>query len=613
MPGLVALAVIGLLVFLARRPTRLGWGFRKLGVGLLWVVGSLTVFVVAMVFLDGLRGTSPLGWLALGVVTVAFGIGWQWRRRVAIDDAARVAHIDRWAFVGVFVLYATSAVVWLLLGLIPALAAAIPSFDDELREWGNGDGVVADMALEAARAALNSSSGVQVTLDYLFSALNILLATFLVVKVRGNRTANLLALGMVGTAVAFNLQSHAALLVLGTHLGGLTLLWHDLGVHVLAGIAYVFALLLFPDGAIDRTRGPHLLGLALFFGVVSFVAIPDHTSALVLLFGVLVPAAALVAQSRRFRDGQRPELQQLFRLLRGAMGLSLAGALAVLVVTGILNSRDERFSETTRDYEFDAPPAGSYTFYCDPHVADMHGTVVVRDAADGTDAPQVVEISARANRFDRDEINLVAGRTTVIRFTNSDGTAHNVSIYEDSDRRDEIFIGHLFSGQDLATFTFRVFRFVFAIIPVALFVAILRFHLWDVQRLANRAMVYSLLTGGLGLAYALGALLVALVPGRVFNQRELLVVWILAAAVMIRPARRRLQTVIDKRFYREKLDTIRTLEAFAAHVRDEIDLDRLADQLVTVVSETMHPKQVSLWIRDGEGSAAREAAAGGSR
>ena len=66
------------------------------------------------------------------------------------------------------------------------------------------------MALEAARAARNSSSGLQVTLDYAFSAINIALATFLVVKVKGNRTANLLAIGMVGTAVAFNLQSHAA-------------------------------------------------------------------------------------------------------------------------------------------------------------------------------------------------------------------------------------------------------------------------------------------------------------------------------------------------------------------------------------------------------------------
>ena len=174
--------------------------------------------------------------------------------------------------------------------------------------------------------------------------------------------------------------------------------------------------------------------------------------------------------------------------------------------------------------------------------------------------PEIVSITSHGGAFDKDRLDLTAGRTSVIRFTNTDGTAHNVSIYRDSERADDVLVGELFSGQDLATFTFRVFRFVFAIIPVALFIAILRFHLWDVERLANRAMVYGALTGLLGLVYAAGALVVGLVPGRIFNQGELVAVWILAAALLFRPARRRLQSAIDKRFYREKLDTIRTLE-----------------------------------------------------
>jgi hypothetical protein len=166
--------------------------------------------------------------------------------------------------------------------------------------------------------------------------------------------------------------------------------------------------------------------------------------------------------------------------------------------------------------------------------------------------------------------------------------------------RDAVFVGELFTGQDLATFTFRVFRFVFAIIPLALFVAILRFHLWDVDRLRNRAMVYGALTGVLGFVYAIGALVVGLLPGRYFNQGELVAVWILAAGLLFRPVRRRLQTIIDRRFYREKLDAVRTLESFSTHVRDQVDLDQLAEELVSVVSETMHPTQVTLWIRDGE-------------
>lgn len=603
---LLPLAAIAVLVLLSRRPDRIGSALRRLGRLLVWLGVVIGLLILAIGLVTVLRQASWVGRAAVLAAVAAGEVLWQLRLRTARRAPRQVARIDRVVFVSMYAVYASAAVGWLLLGLVPALAAAIPSFADQLRDWGRGGGVFADMSLQSARAARNASSGVQVTLDYLFSTLNLALATFLVVKVRGNRTANLLALGMIGTAVAFNLQSHSALLIIGDHLGELTGLFHDLGIHVLAGIAYVFALLLFPDGAVDRSRGPHLMALALVFGMISFIAIPDHTSALVLLFGVLVPAAALVAQSRRFRDAQSPELRQLFRLLRAAMGLSLAGALAVLTVTGLLNSRDERFSETTRDYELVAPAVGTYVFYCDPHIEDMRGEVSVRepdsDEAD-LDSVPVVRITARGNEFDKDRIELVAGSTSVIRFTNTDGTAHNVSIYRDAGRRDEVFVGQLFSGQDLATFTFRVFRFVFAVIPVALFVAILRFHLWDVDRLVNRAMVYSALTGVLGLVYAAGALVVGLVPGRVFNQGELVAVWILLAAMLIRPARRRLQTAIDKRFYREKLDTIRTLESFAAHVRDQIDLDLLADELVSVVSTTMHPEQVSLWLRDGEGSA----------
>ncbi|MFZ6005127.1 MAG: hypothetical protein ACOYXM_14470 [Actinomycetota bacterium] len=603
---LLPLAAIAVLVLLSRRSDRIGSALRRLGRLLVWLGVVIGLLILAIGLVTVLRQASWVGRAAVLAAVTAGEVLWQLRLRTARRAPRQVARIDRVVFVSMYAVYASAAVGWLLLGLVPALAAAIPSFADQLRDWGRGGGVFADMSLQSARAARNASSGVQVTLDYLFSTLNLALATFLVVKVRGNRTANLLALGMIGTAVAFNLQSHSALLIIGDHLGELTGLFHDLGIHVLAGIAYVFALLLFPDGAVDRSRGPHLMALALVFGMISFIAIPDHTSALVLLFGVLVPAAALVAQSRRFRDAQSPELRQLFRLLRAAMGLSLAGALAVLTVTGLLNSRDERFSETTRDYELVAPAVGTYVFYCDPHIEDMRGEVIVREPDNGEaglDSVPVVRITARGNEFDKDRIELVAGSTSVIRFTNTDGTAHNVSIYRDAGRRDEVFVGQLFSGQDLATFTFRVFRFVFAVIPVALFVAILRFHLWDVDRLVNRAMVYSALTGVLGLVYAAGALVVGLVPGRVFNQGELVAVWILLAAMLIRPARRRLQTAIDKRFYREKLDTIRTLESFAAHVRDQIDLDMLADELVSVVSTTMHPEQVSLWLRDGEGSA----------
>ena len=153
-------------------------------------------------------------------------------------------------------------------------------------------------------------------------------------------------------------------------------------------------------------------------------------------------------------------------------------------------------------------------------------------------------------------------QTNVIRFTNTDGTEHNVSIYPTRDQRDAIYAGELFTGQDLATFTFRVFRIVFAIIPIALFVAILRYHLWDVDRLVNRAMVYGALTGVLGLLYAVGALVVGLGARGASSTRAS---WSWCGSWRRRccsgPIRRRLQAAIDRRFYREKLDTV-------AHARD---------------------------------------------
>ena len=205
-----------------------------------------------------------------------------------------------------------------------------------------------------------------------------------------------------------------------------------------------------------------------------------------------------------------------------------------------LNSRDERFHGDDAQLRDPGTSRGTYIFYCDPHTTDMVGDglrlgadLVIEGRGSWPSAP--TEAGSTRTSFE-----LVAGQTTVIRFTNADGTEHNVSIYR-REQRDALFIGELFSGQDLATFTFRVFRIVFAIIPIALFVAILRYHLWDIDRLVNRAMVYGALTGVLGLLYAAGALVVGLVPGRFFDQSELVAVWILAAALLFRPIRRRLQ------------------------------------------------------------------------
>jgi hypothetical protein len=143
----------------------------------------------------------------------------------------------------------------------------------------------------------------------------------------------------------------------------------------------------------------------------------------------------------------------------------------------------------------------------------------------------------------------------------------------------------------------------FILIPMSIGAALLRYRLYDIDLVINRTLVYGLLTAILASAY------IALVFGfqsalAPFTADSDLAIAgsTLAVAALFRPARRRVQAFIDKRFYRKKFDTQRTLDDFSNTLRDEVDLSTLSDRLTTVVSDTMQPAHVSVWIRSNEGS-----------
>ncbi len=141
----------------------------------------------------------------------------------------------------------------------------------------------------------------------------------------------------------------------------------------------------------------------------------------------------------------------------------------------------------------------------------------------------------------------------------------------------------------------------FASVPMAIGFAVLKYHLYDIDVVINRTLVYGTLTASLALVY-FGGVTATQAVFRGFTAQEeqpqlAIVVSTLAIAALFNPLRRRIQGFIDRRFYRRKYDARKTLEAFSTKLRNETDLDTLSDDLVEVVRETMQPAHVSLWLR----------------
>ncbi|HET9292273.1 MAG TPA: GAF domain-containing SpoIIE family protein phosphatase, partial [Actinomycetes bacterium] len=318
-------------------------------------------------------------------------------------------------------------------------------------------------------------------------------------------------------AAVFNAQAHSGLEMMP----GLTLRLHE-NYHLFAGLAYVYALLVFPDGRLARSwsRSRWFRPLLAFYLVVGTVAVVliryrlhgDDPGGFVWFFGVLIPIAGVTSQALRLRQATSAAQREQSRLLIWAFTLALGAA---LVLGGL-------------------------------------------------------------------------------------GLAINGAGLDDATVR------------ELNGLAFVVFPVLFAVIPVTLTVVLVRYRLWDIDRVINQTMVYATLTGVLGLAYLASMVVLYELLEPITRHSDLvLVACTVAVAALFRPARDRIQALIDRSFYRSRYDAARTLEAFSARLRDELDLGAVARELLAAAEETMRPARMALWLRpsgdpadDGEAAAA---------
>jgi hypothetical protein len=154
-------------------------------------------------------------------------------------------------------------------------------------------------------------------------------------------------------------------------------------------------------------------------------------------------------------------------------------------------------------------------------------------------------------------------------------------------------------AQRLNEITFVVFPALFAVIPVALIVVLFRYHLWDIDLLITRTLVYGATSATLAVTFFLGILALTQVMRPLTAGSELAVAAsTLLSFALFQPIRRWVQDAVDRRFARSRYDTARMLDGFAEQLRDEVDLDDLRADLIGAVSRAMAPAHSSLWLRD---------------
>ncbi|BFU44817.1 hypothetical protein KRMM14A1004_30540 [Krasilnikovia sp. MM14-A1004] len=395
-------------------------------------------------------------------------------------------------FLAAFAVYLGGALLWLALGLIPVLSDAVPPLRHGLQELGGATGALGQAARRSLSAAMPHGPGA--ALDYVFSLLNVALGVFLVVRRPDELVPRLLAVAFVGTAATFNAPSHEVFHVIAADPAVTDF---HFAFHVVSGVAYVWAVLLFPEGRLPLGAGRRATAVAAVSStaVITFVcwrsSFVAHPPFFVAFFGILVPVLGMTAQTVRLRYGSpTPQSRQQSRLLC----LALAPALAMALLWSAAR------------------------------------------LLPGADAAAVADAVERA------------------------------------------------------------FPAVFAVVPVMLFVGILRYRLWDIDHVISRALVYTLLAAFIGLVY------LAVLAGTAWlaAPRGWAAIVVLAVvAVAAEPVRERLHALANRLVFGQRLTPREAMRTLADRLEHAAATDELAELTDVVVTGT-RCSAAQLWlIADG--------------
>ena len=385
---------------------------------------------------------------------------------------------------------------------------------------------------------------------------------------------------------------------------------------VLVGLgAFVFYLL----SGFSRPTGIEQLDVSfaaafgMFLPLGAFIAMrrPRHPVGWIMTtigFSVLVSSAATEYATRGliYEPGSLPAAAEVAYVseLVGIPGISLIGFLMLLFPTGKLLSSGWRWAARLAGANMvfmlvalstlwswrgpvllrDEPPQNAFV---PPVLFEIAFVVVMLSAVLGL--VSLVVRFRRSSGVERQQLKWMAYVASLV------GTLLLLNFF--------VLVPFGVEGRGVRLVSEQLLNLAVAGIPVAAAIAISRYHLYDIDLVINRTLVYGLLTGILagiyvGLVFALQALLAP-----VTAESDLAIAAsTLAVAGLFRPLRSQVQSFIDRRFYRRKFDAQQTVDEFSAHLRDEVDLEALSSQLVSTVENTMQPVHVSLWLRGPQAS-----------